>query len=315
MREEPWHSATPSALHGTARKALHVEAVTAAQADFHQLKSRSLGEKEHPEGKPPGQPPSSPGQAGGSAGRARSPSAQAFPAGPAPRLRGAAGERQPPAPPPQDAEVAPDIPPRLACLGRGGAPAPAAQRGGRRGLPGPLRPPQGSAAVGPAPEGRGSALGQPSRRAGSSRRAEAAAPGRRTHPQPGPGSSWRAGGGSERRPCPSPPRSHRPPAAQPAPHTDQPRPRNNTASYWPASRSPRLPQQARFVLVTEREGAGLGGGPSHLRAAAAGRGPYSWCCCWCWCCCCCWGGCECLAGAGAERAGAVAAGGKLRGFS
>lgn len=260
MREEPWHSATPSALHGTARKALHVEAVTAAQADFHQLKSRSLVEKGHPEGKPPGQPPSSPGQAGGSAGRARSPSAQAFPAGPAPRLRGAAGERQPPAPPPQDAEVAPDTPPQLACLGRGGAPAPAAQRGGRRGLPGPLRPPQGSAAVGPAPEGRGSALGQPSRRAGSSRRAEAAAPG-----------SLRAaaltlslvqgvhGGRAEAASAGRAPRSHRPPAAQPAPHTDQPRPRNNTASYWPASRSPRLPQQARFVLVTEREGAGLGG--------------------------------------------------------
>lgn len=279
MREEPWHSATPGALHGTARTALHVEAVTAPQADFQQLKSKSLVKKEHPEGKPPGQPPSSPGQAGGSAARARSPSAQAFPAGPVPRLRGAAGERQPPAPPPQDAEVAPDTPPQLACLGRGGAPAPAAQRGGRRGLPGPLRPPQGSAAVGPAPEGRGSALGQPSRRAGSSRRAEAAAPG-----------SLRAaaltlslvqgvhGGRTEAASAGRAPR--RPAAARrPARPTHRPAPPPQQHRALLASLPFATPPSASAVRIGYGEGrGGARGGPSHLRAAAVGREPYSWCC-------------------------------------
>lgn len=136
--------------------------------------------------------------------------------------------------------------------GRGGGPrepAPARLSGPRRSAgPGSAverepRPPR--AASPPSGQRRGGA-----RSGGTRQRARAAqarsrkvparrrcssglAPGRCTHPQPGPGSSWRAGGGSERRPCPLPPRSHRPPATYPAPHTDRPRPqphpRNNTA--------------------------------------------------------------------------------------
>lgn len=80
---------------------------------------------------------------------------------------------------------------------------------------------------------------------------------RRTHPQPGPGSSWRAGRGSKRRPCP-----WQPPATQPAPHTDRPCLHNNTAPYWPASCSPRSSQQTRPALARCGQRHGLGVAPA-----------------------------------------------------
>lgn len=246
-------------------------AVTAAQADFntHEVETPSR------EGAPAGKA-HSPGEEGGWRARTRSPSAQAFPAGPALRPRGAAGEHQRPAPEPRDAQVAPDTPPQLACLGRGGAPAPGAQRRGSRGLPRPLRPPPGSTAARPTPEGRGSALGQPRRGASSSRRAEEAALGslraaaltlslvQGVH---GGRAEAASAGRAPRRPAAArrPARPALPAGPGPAPATT-PRPTGRP----PTRRAPLSKRDPHWLRR------GKGRGSSHMRAVTAACGAAGW---------------------------------------
>lgn len=169
-------------------------------------------EKGHRKGKPTGQLP-----AGGRRAAPGAPSATGLPRSPPPRGGRRAAAARPPA------------------SGRGGGPThPAPAR-----LSGPRRCASPRSAAGRVPRPPGTASPPSGQRhsgahsGGTRRGAEAAQPqsqqlpahrrdgcrlvvSRRTHPQPGPGSSWRAGGGSERRPYPSPPCSRPPPSP---PHT------------------------------------------------------------------------------------------------
>lgn len=129
---------------------------------------------------------------------------------------GAAGGQQPSGP---AVEAAPQTPPQLACPGQAGTPG--VQRGGSRGLPRPLHPLRAAPRQGPLQSEEAARSGNPptgARGPGAPKRRVRAGYEPCTHPQPGPGSSWRAEAAA-----PAAPLTGRPPPSPP--HTPtRPRP-------------------------------------------------------------------------------------------